>query len=178
MREGSWEWWQLRSDPSGSVGQRGDDVCVEAVGIALIGVLGALFGVIVTEAARRRRDAEAAKAQVRSAARMVSAEMGMSAISIDSATTSGAWMLASLPTTGWTEHGAQLATVMTDDDFYAVVDAASKVAAVRAVAELVRLDPAAAIAQVTGLADVPFGELAEACRRAQEVLSPLAYPSG
>jgi hypothetical protein len=60
-----------------------------AIGIALIGAFGALLGVIVTEAARKRRDEEAANVMVRSAERMVSAELGMSAISIDSTRTGG-----------------------------------------------------------------------------------------
>jgi len=81
---------------------------VEAVGIALIGVFGALLGVIVTEAARRRRDEQAARAQIRSAARMVSAEMGMAVLALELAKTRGGWvlgaLLASLPTTGWAQH--------------------------------------------------------------------------
>jgi hypothetical protein len=48
-----------------------------AVGIALIGVFGALVGVIATEGARKHRDEAAAAAQLRAAARMVSAEMGL-----------------------------------------------------------------------------------------------------
>jgi hypothetical protein len=62
---------------------------------------------------------------------MVSAELGMSAGSLDSARTAGAWMVASLPTTGWSEHGAQLARAMNDYEFYAVMEAATKVAATR-----------------------------------------------
>lgn len=97
-----------------------------AIGIALIGVFGALLGVIVTEAARKRRDEEAANVMVRSAARMVSAELGMSAISIDSTRTGGGWMLGSLPTAGWAEHGARLAGALNDDEFYVVMTAATK----------------------------------------------------
>jgi hypothetical protein len=157
-------------------------VRVEAVGIALIGVFGALLGVIAGEVARRRRDEAAARAQVRSAARMIHAELGMAALSLDLAAKRSGWvlgaLLASLPTTGWAQHGAQLATAMDDDDFHVVMDAATKVTANRALNELTRSDPEAVASQMSGITLEPVEELVEACRRAQEVLSPFAYPSG
>ena len=146
----------------------------------LAAILGALIGVIATELARKRREQAAADARLRAAARMVSAEMGMAAIALDSANTSGPWGLAALPTTGWTQHGAQLADALSDDEFYAVADAASKVGAIRSLTEVSHKGPGAIVAQMAGghvTGQVPFDELARACRHAQGVLNPYAYPN-
>jgi hypothetical protein len=84
---------------------------MEARSVALVGVFGALLGNAYSERRRRKREEHAAQAQLRGAARMVSAELGMAAISLETSRGSGLWvhLLTSLPTTGWAEHGAQLA---------------------------------------------------------------------
>lgn len=148
-----------------------------AVGAALIGVFGALVGVILTERQQRRREDAAAEARLRAAARMVSAELGMAANALESAHgTGGWWTLAALPTAGWGEHGAALATVLSDEQFYAVATATSKVVAIKATGELLGLEPGTAPKIQRADTDVPFDDLVAECRAAQAVLRRFAYP--
>jgi hypothetical protein len=112
---------------------------VQAVGVALIGVFGALLGVIATELAQQRRDEKTSQTRVRSAARMVSAELFMAQTMLARGSFDTE-RLASLPTTGWSEHGAALASAMTDEHFYVVMAAATQVAPYKGFAEVKRLD--------------------------------------
>jgi len=144
----------------------------------LAAILGALIGVIATELARKRRDQAAAEARLRAAARMVSAEMGMAALALESAKTGGVWHLASLPTAGWQEHGADLAAALSEEQFYVVGEVATKVGAIRALTEISQTTPEIVASQMRGVVnpDMPFDDVIGECRKAQEVLRRFAYP--
>ena len=80
------------------------------------------------------------------------------------------WLLRHLPVAAWREHGADLARVLSDDEFAVVADGATKVEVTYRVAE----------SAIAGR-DVPDAEftlepLAGMCRQAQDVLAPYAYP--
>jgi hypothetical protein len=154
---------------------------VEAVGIALIGVFGALLGVIATEIARHRREQRASEGRLRASARMVSAELGMAAISLKSAKDTGLWVLLSVPSAGWSAHGAALAAAMDDDAFYVVMEAATKVSAMRTRSEIIEAKLDEFATTLHDPQDDLRRELDQAydmCRHAQAVLAPFAYPGG
>ena len=137
---------------------------------ALIGVFGALSGVAFTEWRRVRARERLATERRRGAARMVSAEFGSAAIIADSPRPF--WILGTLPSVAWQAHGADLARALSDDDFEAVVDAAQRIEGARNLAAGIT-DPSAMVA---ALPAVTLAPLVEKCRRAQDVLRPLAYP--
>jgi hypothetical protein len=143
---------------------------VEALVVALIGVFGALLGVAFTEWRGGQKEKRGAEERLRGAARMIWAELGMAAITAD--TDRPFFVLATLPRTAWQAHGADLACALSDDDFYVVVEAAAKVEASRSLGVSVT-DPRAKVQDPP--ADL-LRDLARICRRAQDVLSPLAYP--
>jgi hypothetical protein len=148
---------------------------MEALVAALIGVFGALLGVIAAEVARKRRDEKAARARLRGAARMVSAELGMAAdIGNSSVSANTTWLLRNLPIAAWQAHGADLAQVLPDDDFAAVVEAATKVEAARSLGSSVTAGPGAVAGDEDS--DYTLGPLIAMCRHAQDVLAPVAYP--
>lgn len=138
---------------------------------ALIGVFGALSGVGFTEWRRVKSQERLAKERLRGAARMISAELGIAAVTVET-TDRAFFMLATLPIASWQAHGPDLARALSDDDFYAVVEAAAKVQAARSIGIGVT-DPQAQLASPP--AD-QLGKLADMCRHAQDVLRPLAYP--
>lgn len=147
---------------------------VQALVAALIGVFGALVGVIAAEAARRERDQRVANDRLRGAARMVSAELGMSAVVADSALTRDTvWLLRNLPVAAWQAHGADLAQALGDDDFAAVVEAATKMEAARSVGSIAT-GPGAGVRGDE--VEFTLEPLARMCRHAQDVLAPIAYP--
>lgn len=147
---------------------------------ALIGLLGALLGVILTEEARRRREARAAKAHTRAAARMVYAELETAAVTAEAGTGRGLWVLGSVPTVGWATHGAELAAALGDDDFAVVMDATSKVAVHKATRDMLPNDVPVQRALMSGGegegTDALMKDMQRVCRKAQTVLKPLAYP--
>jgi hypothetical protein len=138
---------------------------------AVSGAVGAVIGVAGAEIARRQRDEREARERLRGAARMVSVELGMAAVNTKSTISVGElWLLRHIPVAAWREHGADLARVLSDDEFAVVAEAATKVEATHSVAE----------SAIAGH-DVPDAEftlepLAGMCRQAQDVLAPYAYP--
>ena len=137
---------------------------------ALIGVFGALSGVAFTEWRRVKAQERLATERRRGAARMLSAEFGAAAIIADNHRPF--WILGTLPNVAWQAHGADLARALSDDDFEAVVNAAQRIEGARNLAASIT-DPSAMVAALP--ADM-LASLAEMCRRAQDVLRPLAYP--
>lgn len=161
----------LRASHSGTTGALTRLRRVEAFSAALIGVFGALLGVILTEWRRAKREQRNAEERLRGAARMISAELGIAAgiVEIDRPY----FILATLPSAAWQAHGADLARALSDDDFYVVVEAAAKVEAARSLGISVT-DPRA---KVHGPPADDLAPLGEMCRHAQDALRPLAYPS-
>jgi hypothetical protein len=137
---------------------------------ALIGVFGVLVGVAFTEWRRATGEKGLAKERLRGAARMISAELGIAAITVKS--DRSFLVLGTLPSAAWQAHGADLARALSDDDFYAVVEAAAKVEAARSLGRRVT-NPRA---KVHGPPVEELAELGAICRHAQDVLRPLAYP--
>lgn len=101
---------------------------------------------------------------------MISAELGIAALL--AASDRPFWVLGTLPSAAWKAHGADLAQALSDEDFAAVVEAAVKVEAARSLFSSV-----SEVARLEGLEAVVLDPLVEKCRRAQDVLSSLAYPS-
>lgn len=143
---------------------------VDTLVAALIGVFGALVGVAFTEWRRANGEKRIARERLRGAARMISAELGIAAIVAES--DRAFFVLATLPSAAWQAHGADLARALSDDNFYVVVEAAAKVEAARSLGASVT-DPRAKVHNAP--AD-KLAELGGICRRAQDVLGPLAYP--
>lgn len=135
-----------------------------------IALVGALAGVLFTEWRRNRRDDRLARDRRRAAARMVSAEFGMSAIIAESVGDGPISGLSFVPTAAWGAHGASLAEALGDKDFYVVMEAATRAAAARSFGEHARGLPVPADPEFTA------EPLVDMCRAAQEVLAPLAYP--
>jgi hypothetical protein len=144
---------------------------VEALIVALIGVFGGLVGVIITEVRRARSEERRAKERLRGAARMIWAELGIAAATVE--TDRPFFVLATLPIAAWQAHGPDIARALSDDDFYVVVEATAKVEAARSLGGSVTDRRA----KVHGPPADKLAELGEMCRRAQDVLSPLAYPN-
>lgn len=143
---------------------------MEALVAALVGVFGALLGVILTEWRRAKTEQRIAKERLRGAARMISAELGLAAGLVES--DRPFFILAALPSAAWQAHGPELARALSDDDFDAVVEAAAKVEAARNLGRSVT-DPGA---QVKGPPAAMLAPLADMCRHAQDVLRPIAFP--